>query len=230
MLHHAMWFKVNVIIFTEESGVKLPEINKWSGKISKGIDITKNKNIISLLNDHNLKIPSNDTEMETQYRNVLSDFIRSSKLMFAGSFIEVRNFAITLSDFISTEINIISSRYGNLKENDEIIPYFSHSENSNDLEFLDEKTNFSQNMLVEADKFDIIILLFSKHYISYLLKEGWFDKLKPKSAIIIVSSRKLEPSFSFYDNVMFFERKGVSRIGKKNSNEIVQIIKHIASV
>jgi len=224
-----MWFKVNVIIFTEESGVKLPEINKWSGKISKGMDITKNKNIISLLNDHNLKIPSNDSDMETQYRNVLSDFIRPSKLMFSGTFLGVRNFANTLSGFISTDINIISSRYGLLKENDEIIPYFSHSKNSDDLEFLDKKTNFSQNMLIEADKFDIIILLFPKHYISYLLKEGWFDKLKPKSAIIIVSSRKLKPSFSFYDNVMFFERRGVTRIGIKNREEIVQKIKHIAS-
>jgi len=216
---------MKVVIFTEETGVKLPPINRWTGKYGRGIEVAEDSQIISLLENYNLGVPHDDIEMESKYRKVLREFIRPARSMFAAMFAEVRTFADTLSDLIQTDLYIISGRYGLIQETEEIIPYSSHIQNDQDLKKLDERTDFSNRMLNAVNKHEFIVLLLPKHYLVYLLKHGWFNKLNKESSIIIVSSIKLQTAFTQYNNVDILERKGVARMGEVNRDKILDIIK-----
>lgn len=216
---------MKVVIFTEETGVKLPPINRWTGKYGRGIEVAEDSQIISLLENHNLSVPHDDIEMESQYRNILFEFIRPARSMFAGMFSEVRIFADTLSEFVQTNLYVISGRYGLIQETEEIIPYSFHIQTEQDLEILDEQTDFSNRMVDTANKYEFIVLLLPKHYLLYLLKRGWFDRLNNESSVIIVSSKKLRSDFLQYNNVDVLERKGVARMGKVNREKILEIIK-----
>jgi hypothetical protein len=207
---------MRAIIFTDESGVKFPEIKKWTKHFGRGINIEKHTQLISLLKMNNLDVPSNNIDLEDKYRKILEDFIRPSKYMFAGSFNEVRDFTDTLSTLISTNLYIISSRYGLLKEFDTIIPYSSSIQTLADLDFLNINTDFYNKMLVASQTSDIVILLVPREYILYFLKNSCFDELKHIPLIIIVSSKNLKSEVLCYDNVILLERRGVARIGKKN--------------
>ena len=145
--------------------------------------------------------------------------------MFAGMFAEVRIFADTLSELVQTELYIISGRYGLIQETEEIIPYSSHIQTEQDLRTLDERTNFRNRMIDAANDHAIIIMLLPKHYLLYLLKRGFFDRLNTESSIIFVSSKKLQSNFLQYNNVNILERKGVARMGAVNRDKILEIIK-----
>lgn len=216
---------MKVVIFTEDTAVKLPPINRWTGKYGRGIDITEDSQIISLLKSHNLAVPHDNIEMEDQYRKVLREFIRPARSMFAGMFAEVRIFADIISEFAQTDLCVISGRYGLIQENEEIIPYSHHIQTEQDLEILDQRTDFSNLMFDAANNHEIIIILLPKHYLLYLLKRDWFDQLDKKSFIFIVSSKKLQSDFSDYSNVTILERKGVARLGEKKRDEILKFIK-----
>jgi len=216
---------MKVVTFTEDTDVKFPPINRWTGKYSRGIDITEDSQIMSLLENQNLAVPHDDIEIEDQYLKVLHEFIRPAKSMFAAMFAEVRTFADTLSELVKTDLYIISGRYGLIQETEEIIPYSSHIQTEQDLGTLDERTDFSNHMIDVANKYEFIILLLPKHYLLYLIKHGWFDRLNRESSVIIVSSIKLRSDFSHYNNVDVLERKGVARIGKVNRDKILEIIK-----
>jgi cytoplasmic iron level regulating protein YaaA (DUF328/UPF0246 family) len=216
---------MKVVIFTEDTDVKLPPINRWTGKYGRGIDITEDSQIISLLESYNLAVPHDDIEMEDQYRKFLREFIRPARSMFAGMFSEVRIFADTLSEFVKTNLYVISGRYGLIQETEEIIPYSAHIQTEQDLGNLDKRTDFNNHMVDTANEFKFIILLLPKHYLLYLLKHGFFDRLNRESSIIIVTSKKLQSDFSQYNNVSVLERKGVARMGKVNRDKILEIIK-----
>lgn len=220
-----MDYAMKVVIFTEDTAVKLPPIDRWTGKYGKGIDITKNPKIISLLESHNLAVPHDDVEIEDQYREVLHEFMRSARSMFAGMFVEARIFAETVSEFAQTDLYIVSGRYGLIQENEEILPYSNHIRTENDLEILDERTDFSNLMVDAANDHDIMIVLLPKHYLMYLFKCGCFDRFNKQLSIIIVSTKKLQSDFSDYNNVNVLERKGVARLGEKNRDEILKFIK-----
>lgn len=219
-----MVYAMKVVIFTEDSAVKLPPINRWTGKYGRGIDITEDPKIMSLLEIHNLAVPHDDIEIEDQYRDILHEFMRQARLMFAGMFAEVRLFADTVSEFAQTNLCIISGRYGLIQENKEIIPYSHHIKTEQDLEILDERTDFSNLMVDAANNHEIMIMLLPKHYLMYLLKRGCFDRFDKKLFIIIVSTKKLQSDFSNYSNVNVLERKGVARLGEKNRDEILKFI------
>ena len=216
---------MKVAIFTEDTAVKLPPINRWTGKYGRGIDITEDPKIVSQLENHNHVVPHDDIEMEDQYRKVLREFIRPARSMFAGMFAEVRIFADIVSEFAQTDLCVISGRYGLIQENEEIIPYSHHIQTEQDLEILDQRTDFSNLTFDATNNHEIIIILLPKHYLLYLLRRGWFDQLDKKSSIFIVSSKKLQSDFSDYSNVTILERKGVARLGEKNRNEILKFIK-----
>jgi len=216
---------MKVVIFTEDTAVKLPPINRWTGKYGRGINITEDSQIIALLESHNLAVPHDDIETEDQYHKVLHELIRPARSMFAGMFFEVRTFADTLSELVQTDLYVISGRYGLIQETEEIVPYSSNIQTEQDLETLDKRTDFSSHMIDAANKHEFIILLLPRHYLMYLLKHGWFDQLDRKSSIIIVSSKKLQSDLSQYNNVCVLERKGVARMGEANRVKILKAIK-----
>lgn len=216
---------MKVAIFTEDTDVKLPHVDRWTGKYGRGINITEYPKIMSLLEGNNHVIPHDDIEIEAKYREILYEFIRPARSMFAGMFAEVRIFADTVSEFAQTDLYIVSGRYGLIQENDGIIPYSHHIQTEKDLEILDKRTNFSNLMVDAANNHEIIIMLLPKHYLMYFVKCGYFDRLDKKLSIIIVSSKKLLSEISDTRNINVLERKGVARIGEKNRDEILRLLK-----
>lgn len=222
------WSKsmVNAIIFTEESGVKFPPIYKWKARIGNANDVEKSQEILSLLKANSLEFPHKNLELELTYKGILHKYIRPANFMFAGSFNEVRYFPNYLPENTSSEIMILSSRYGLLRENDEIIPYANSIKQIKDLELLDTKTNFTHEMLLNTYNSDVIMVFLPKIFVKYLLKKEWFDRVEKNKTIIIVSAKQLKEDFSGYKNVVFLERKGVGRIGIKNRDTIIQFLKN----
>lgn len=218
--------RMNVTVFTDESGVKLPEIKKWKNSIGRGKALEKNEEILSLLKENDFSLPCHDLELEADYCEVLRPYIRPAKNMFAGMFVEVRDFNNCLSKSLKSSFYIISGRYGLLAEDECIIPYSSHIKDETDLVNLSRRTNFTQKMLENVQGSDVILIFLPSHFINYLLAVKWFKNLDSKS-IIIVSSKQLKNQFLNASNITVLERKGVARIGLKNRKKIMEIIKSL---
>ena len=211
---------MEVLIITDDTGVKLPTYNKWKSKFSSGIDIRKDPIIKSRLSDYNIDYPTNDSENELLYVNILNDFIRTANLMFGGMFSEDRHFSQTLSSFIPTKIYLIS-------ENNEIIPYYYHMGTSDDIKFADKKFDFVGKIQKLIDNEKILLFLLPKQYIEYLIESNFFNERISHSHIIIVSSDEYRKYFSQYRNVLFLRRIGIARIGNKNREMIIKFLKEI---
>lgn len=215
---------MKVTIFTDESGVKLPKMNKWKKSYSKGKDIDKCKEILSLLHENNLPLPEYNIELEDMYREILHEYIRPAKAMFAGMFVEVRNFKDQLSESSEVSLNIISGRYGLLEENDSIVPYVSNIKLNSDVEKLDNRTAFSQKMIEKAINSDIVLIFLPASFVSYLVSIKWFGSLDTISRVVLVTCKHFKDHFSHMYNVTILDRKGVARIGLVNREKIVSII------
>lgn len=218
---------MEILIFTDDTGVKLPAYNKWKSQFSSGIDIRKDPTIKSRLSEYKIDYPTNDSENELLYVKVLNDLIRPANQMFAGMFSEVRHFSQTLSLLLPTKIYFISGRYGLISEHDEIIPYYFLIETVDDVKNADKKFNFIGKIqkLLSSDR--ILIFLLPKHYIEYLIEKKFFNEMVSKSQIIIVSSDEYRHYFAQFQNILFLRRKGVARIGSTNREIIIKIVKDI---
>jgi len=217
---------MRVTVFTEESGIKLPEIKKWKNSLGRGKDIGKDKEIKALLEENNLSLPQHNIELEKRYREILQDYLRPARTMFAGMFTEVRDFKDNLSNY-SISLYIISGRYGLLGEDEIIIPYVSNISSTNDIEILDKRTDFSQRMLEKTTESNIVIILLPIQFISYLLTIDWFSLLNSNSTIVLVTSKHFKEKFSDMPNIKLLERKGVARMGSYNREEIISIIESV---
>lgn len=217
---------MRVTVFTEESGIKLPEIKKWKNSLGRGRDIGKDKEIKALLEEKNLSLPEHNIELEKRYREILQDYLRPARTMFAGMFTEVRDFKDNLSNY-SISLYIISGRYGLLGEDEIIIPYVSNISSTNDIEILDKRTDFSQRMLEKTTESNIVIILLPIQFISYLLAIDWFSFLNSDSTIVLVTSKHFKENFSDMPNIKLLERRGVARMGSYNREEIISIIESV---
>lgn len=221
---------MKIAVFTDESGVKLPEIRKWKKRQGRGIDVAKNENLVAILRKNNLQIPGNDIQFEDLYRDVLQDYIRSAKNMYAGMFIEVRDLVDSLNKISKASLFVISGRYGLLEENDLIIPYSFSIKSESDLIQLDTKHSFVNKMNEKATDADIIMCFLPSYFIKFLLNVNWFKKLDSNKTVILVSSKNLEQSFVHSSNIKLLERKGVTRIGKQNRDAILELVKSFSVV
>ncbi|WP_094228525.1 hypothetical protein [Methanolobus psychrotolerans] len=215
---------MKIVILTEESKVKFPPIDTWHNRIGRGINIKNDQKFVELLRENNLKVPSNDIELENEYRNILYNYIRPANLLFAGMFSEVRHFAEQLSKNYTVETFILSGRYGLLKETEPIIPYSFHIETLTDLDSLNKSTNFCDKMKLAAKNADYIILLFPERFNKYLVQNKFFLELSDKKLIIVCSNDIKKEITDFY-NIIFLKRQGVARIGEINRIKILDILK-----
>lgn len=218
---------MQVTVFTEESGIKLPEIKKWKNSLGRGKDIGKDKEIKALLEENNLSLPEHNIELEKRYLEILQDYLRPARTMFAGMFTEVRDFKDNLSNY-NISLYIISGRYGLLGEDEVIIPYVSNISSVNDIEILDKRTGFSQRMLEKTTESTIVIILLPIQFISYLLTIDWFSLLNSNSTIVLVTSKHFKEKFSDMPNIKLLERRGVARMGSYNREEIISIIESLS--
>lgn len=213
------------IIFTDDSNVKLPEINRWKHVLGKATEIQKNSKILDALKRQNLAIPGDDINLEDRYRQALCDFIRPARLMFAGVFGEIRLFYDTLKEILPTELYVISGRYGLIREDEEIIPYSAHIEKISDLEELNNRTRFLNAMFDASKDKHFIIMCFPSHYFQFLIKKGWFERFDDEYLFFIVAGGSIRSELSSYENIKLFEKKGVARIGREHQTKILDSIK-----
>lgn len=213
------------ILFTDDSGVKLPEIHKWKQVLGKASDIRKDAKVLSALKKANLDVPGDDSDFEDIYRKALQEFVRPARLMFAGMYGEIRIFHDILREILPTELYIVSGRYGLVKEDEEIIPYSAHIETVKDLERLNNRTYFLKAMLDGTSDKQFIIMCFPSHYFKFLINEGWFEKIGTEYLFFIVAGSNIKSELSEYPNIMLFEKRGVARLGKDNQAKIIDRIK-----
>lgn len=216
--------QMKIVIFTDESGVKLPEIKMWKKTQGRGKHIENDKNILAILAENTLPLPANNMEHEEQYRDILKEYIRPARKMFTGMFTEVREFKEQLAEQACVSLHIISGRYGLLDENELIVPYVSNINDIEALKELDNRTCFSSKMAEYANKADIIIMLLPIHYINYLMSKNWFTIPSYMTKIIMVSSKHFKDQFSDMPNIIVLERKGVARIGATNKKMIIEAL------
>jgi cytoplasmic iron level regulating protein YaaA (DUF328/UPF0246 family) len=218
---------MKIVIITDDSGSQLPSFNKWKNQFGKGLRIDQNNEILSLLTSEKLTCPTDDITNEDKYRTILKEFVRPAKFMFSGMFVEVRDFSLVLTEIKPADLYIISGRYGLINQNKSIIPYHHHINNPRKLKELDEQTDFVTRLLNLVSNSRLAILLLPSHFIEYLMIQNFFDEIDRKTPIIIVTAEKFENSFKSYPNIIFYQRRGVARIGKSNQNKIISIVKKL---
>lgn len=216
---------MRVLVITEDSAIKLPQINKWANKITKGLDIEKDDELVRLLKKHNSTIPSDDLANEENYKIILKTYVRSAKYMFSGMFSEVRDFSNRLATITPTDLYIISGRYGLINENDSIIPYSKNVKTISDLKNLDKNTGFAKKIHTLVNEHSLIIFLLPSQYIKYLLTKGIFESIPMYHSVVFVTGTQNNDTLSKYPQFTILSRKGVARVGDKNRNKIIEIIK-----
>jgi len=214
-------------ILTDDSMNMLPTIS-WDGeRQGKGFTIEASDSIRNTLSSNGLGIPSNDIENEESYKRVLGQYVRPAKYMFSGLFTEVRGFWEELNGFIPTRLLVLSSRYGLLHGEDEIIPYFSRVNSIHDLRKLETRMPFIEGIAAEMNKSFFKLLFLPLATVHYLIKVGTFERLDDSGLSIIVAGRSIEPFFRKEQSVMFLGRNGVARIGRRNCRAIMEKIESI---
>jgi len=211
-----------ISIITEDSGVKLPPIDKRKDKIGRGRHLEEIEQLTDILEDEGLDIPSDDLELEDKYNEILSDFVRSAILMFSGMFREVRAFKRKIEKEYDSELYIISGRYGLVKGDEEIVPYDAYMETQKDLKELDEKCDFSDDMKRVVEENTLTFLFVATRYLEYLLSINWFEKTEGR--IWLVTGKRFAENFTDYENVNVLKKRGVARISWQNREKILDLL------
>jgi cytoplasmic iron level regulating protein YaaA (DUF328/UPF0246 family) len=213
-----------VVIITEESGVKLPVMNRWKKQLGKGEKIDKIPGLIAILKKNNLPIPSDDREFESQYREVLTDYIRPAHLMFAGRFSEVKQFKDKIDSLLSPRLYIISGRYGLLDESDEIVPYVFNLDSNEKLVKLNKSFQLCEKIIDVTRNADYAIFCLPTTLLAFFASNNLFEKVRVKKSLIIIGSTQFEKQYRNNQKILFLPRKGVARMGKTNQERIMKII------
>jgi len=207
-----------ISIITEDSGVKLPPIDDRKDKIGRGRHLEEIEEFTEILEDEGLDIPSNDLELEEQYKEILTEFVRPAILMFSGMFREVRSFKRKIEEEHDTDLYIISGRYGLIKEDEEIVPYDAYMETQEDLKELDERCGFSDDMKRVVEGSSLTFLFVATRYLKYLLSIDWFEDTEGE--IWLVTGKRFAENFTDHANVNVLKKRGVARISWQNREKI----------
>jgi len=190
-----------VVVITDDSGTILPPKNFWKSKFGTGIDIREHAEINRLLAEHGLGIPADDLDREEVYREILKDYLRPARVMYAGMFSEVRSFVDELGEVCNADLYIISRRYGLVNQHDEIIPHKYHIDSIEKLQVLDAAQGFSAKMREVCTGRTVLIFCLPKHYIAYLNSIRWFETIPEGTGVVMITSKEfadLEASHKKY--------------------------------
>lgn len=212
-----------ISIITDDSQTIFPDINKWKG-MGRGKSIGELRKLTrEVLSENDLDFPTNDLELEVKYKEVLEKYVRSARLMFTGSFSEVRSFHEMIEKLGDVNLYIVSGRYGIVNHETDIIPYDSVLRDNFSIKVIDTKTNFSQKVKTVASQSDILILLLPKQIIEYLIEiKALETERKLKIAVCSKSAASRMEKLGF----QVFIRPGVTRIGIENREKIIGLIEN----
>jgi len=213
-----------VVVITDDTGTILPPENFWKSKFGTGIDIREHIEINRLLAEHGLGIPADDLDREGAYREILKDYLRPARVMYAGMFSEVRSFVDELSEVCNADLYIISGRYGLVNQYDEIIPHKYHIDTIGKLHDLDAAQGFSAKMREMCTDNSMLILCLPKHYIAYLNSIGWFETIPGSTGVVMITSKEFADLETSHKNIRVLPRRGVCRVGRENRKKILDVI------
>jgi cytoplasmic iron level regulating protein YaaA (DUF328/UPF0246 family) len=216
---------MRILIITEDSAIKLPQMNKWTNKITGGQDIENDEILVKLLKTQNWGIPSDDLENEENYKILLKNYMRPAKYMFSGIFSEVRQFSNILAAIAPSDLYILSGRYGLINENDLIIPYSKNVKTVHELQNLDKISGFVEKIHTLINKYSLIIFLLPNQYIKYFISKGIFESISKNCSVVIITGTQNGKILSKYPKLTILPRRGVTRLGDKNRSKIIEIIK-----
>lgn len=148
-----------------------------------------------------------------------------AQLMFSGTFREVRIFSEKLDDILPTELLIISSKYGLIDKNKIIESYSNKIQTTKEVHELDTNLSFVEIMSEKVKDSCFIILLLPAYYLRYLTGRGWLKEIMNDHKVIILTGKSLKTNLLDNINAMFLEKKGVARIGLRNQELIINMIK-----
>jgi hypothetical protein len=80
--------------------------------------------------------------------------------------------------------------------------------------------------LLYGIKSDCALFFLSKIFISYLFDKGFLDDISNKTKLIFITSKYFKKIIINSNNI-YFHRRGVARIGKKNGEEIFKILDNL---
>ena len=214
---------LRVSIVTDDSGVKLPEMDRYREKIGKGVEPSKHAELMKTLKADNIVMPTNDLENEEHYRSKLSDFVRPARYMFSGMFSEVRVFHEELSGLCNAELYIISGRYGLISHDEQILPYEYHLKDLDTVKDLDARTGFLDRLISETSGSEYLMVFLNRLLLSYLLDNRLRERISESTKLIVVGSSAIKDNL-LQNGHVFLQRRGVARIGKDNREKIKKII------
>ena len=213
----------SISIITDDSQTIFPDINEWKG-MSKGKTVGEIKELTKeTLLENNLDFPTNDLEIESIYKETLKKYVRPAKLMFTGSFSEVRSFHEMIKKLRDVNLYIVSGRYGIVNHDTNIVPYDSVLKDNLSIKLMDAKTNFSEKVRTISSQSEVLILLLPKHILEYLIEVkalGTGDELKIAVCSKLIASRMEKLSFHV------FARPGVARIVIKYRKKIIELLEN----
>ncbi|HQD25884.1 MAG TPA: hypothetical protein PKV78_05005 [Methanoculleus thermophilus] len=213
-----------VVVITDDSGTILPPKNFWKSKFGTGIDIREHIEINRLLAEHGLGIPADDLDREGAYREILKDYLRPARAMYAGMFSEVRSFVDELGGVCNADLYILSGRYGLINQNDEIIPHKYHIDTIEKLHDLDAALGFSTKLREICTGRTALIFCLPKHYIAYLNSIGWFETIPGGTGVVMITSKEFADLETSHTNIRVLPRRGVCRVGRENRKKILDVI------
>ncbi len=209
---------MKVAIFTEDSGVKYPEIHKYKGTLGRGRNLEDIPGFVETLEENDLNIPTDDLENEERYREVLKEYLRPSTLMFSGMFREVKGFYEDIEEMVDVDLYVISGRYGLVKDDEEIIPYDAYVDSKDALQGLDDRTALTDDIVEVANSVDLSMFFMATRYLEHLLDRNVFDRID--TDIIVVSGKTFIQKIDHLENVTGLSKRGVARISWQNRGKI----------
>ncbi|EMR73853.1 hypothetical protein MBGDN05_00446 [Thermoplasmatales archaeon SCGC AB-539-N05] len=213
---------MKITIITEDSGVKLPKIDRYRGTIGRGFKLSEHRELNNILKKNKISIPSDDIEKEEFYKKKLDDFVRPAKLMFAGMFSEVRVFYEDLKKNYDIDLFITSGRYGLINCELKIVPYDFHLKDHELIVELDKKTCFFNKIIEVTKSSDFVIILLNSNISSYLFDKHILEKLNNDAKSIFVCSSEFKDKIIESGNI-FLQKTGVARIAEINRKSIKEL-------
>ena len=151
--------------------------------------------VVSVLRERGLTVPSHDIEKEALYREVLRNYIKPAREMYGGSFAVVRSLADVLRRVDKeVDVYIISARYGLIGENEPIVPYEATLKGKLKgwIRQWSARLGVENKLLkvLSSKKYDLVIVALPREY-AYAVEGVLRRLLRMENAILILPKRAI---------------------------------------
>ena len=139
--------------------------------------------------------------------------------IFGGRYTEVRTFCKEASEFCEVTVSVICGKYGLVTSPEQISRYGTVTDSKEKYEETEVKYRYSEKIWKLAEHHDITVMFLPKDMMHIVLNNA------DKNTIVVSAANNCFRQIFSENGWYFFERKG-ARIGKKNKEEILQLLKN----